>query len=271
MQIIENFYSIQGEGLKSGEPSTFIRLNGCFLRCPWCDSKFTWKVSAIDNNNPKITYINDVNDFLKFYEKEINKNCKNIVITGGEPLWKINHNQLYSILYFLMQNSYSVTFETTLMFEKTDMYSTNIIRNLNFLKTKLFRPEIFKTILFSISPKFNLDSYIEETDEIKKVFYKDIFKFYSLNTYHFDSELLNNIFYKFVYEEEVSTQILEFTNNYVPKEFREKIYIMPKTPFPFNEEETQKIKMETAEFCKKYGFIYSPRLHVDLWGLKRGV
>ena len=39
--IIEIFDSIQGEGLNLGKQATFIRLAGCNLNCPWCDTN--WK------------------------------------------------------------------------------------------------------------------------------------------------------------------------------------------------------------------------------------
>lgn len=38
----EIYESIQGEGLYTGVPTIFIRLQGCPLRCTWCDSKYTW-------------------------------------------------------------------------------------------------------------------------------------------------------------------------------------------------------------------------------------
>ncbi|MFZ9869812.1 MAG: hypothetical protein ACO3E0_01510, partial [Candidatus Kapaibacteriota bacterium] len=36
----EIFYSIQGEGTRAGRPCTFIRLQGCTLRCTWCDTPY---------------------------------------------------------------------------------------------------------------------------------------------------------------------------------------------------------------------------------------
>ena len=42
MLISEIFTSIDGESLRAGEVSTFIRTQGCPLRCKYCDSKYTW-------------------------------------------------------------------------------------------------------------------------------------------------------------------------------------------------------------------------------------
>ena len=39
LPVAEDFYSVQGEGLNAGVPAYFIRLAGCDVRCPWCDTK----------------------------------------------------------------------------------------------------------------------------------------------------------------------------------------------------------------------------------------
>jgi len=43
LKIVEIFPSIQGEGLRQGEPTIFIRLAGCNLRCSFCDTKYAWQ------------------------------------------------------------------------------------------------------------------------------------------------------------------------------------------------------------------------------------
>ena len=42
MKVIELFLSVNGEGLKSGELATFVRFAGCNLRCPYCDTKYSY-------------------------------------------------------------------------------------------------------------------------------------------------------------------------------------------------------------------------------------
>lgn len=42
LKITEIFPSIQGEGLRSGEPTIFVRMTGCNLRCAFCDTKYAW-------------------------------------------------------------------------------------------------------------------------------------------------------------------------------------------------------------------------------------
>ncbi|MCD6408333.1 7-carboxy-7-deazaguanine synthase QueE [bacterium] len=71
--ISEIFYSIQGEGLLQGIPMVFIRLAGCNLRCPFCDTKYAWEKG---NNKKDVGEI--INEVKKF-------RCKKVCITGGEP------------------------------------------------------------------------------------------------------------------------------------------------------------------------------------------
>ncbi len=75
MKVIEKFVSINGEGLKSGELATFIRFSDCNLRCPYCDTKYSYE-------NPKF-----VNESIEDIISYINDNkVHNVTLTGGEPL-----------------------------------------------------------------------------------------------------------------------------------------------------------------------------------------
>lgn len=42
LKISEIFFSAEGEGLRQGEPTIFVRLSGCNLRCSFCDTKYAW-------------------------------------------------------------------------------------------------------------------------------------------------------------------------------------------------------------------------------------
>ena len=74
-QVNEYFFTIQGEGEHVGRSSFFLRLQGCPVGCPWCDSKTTWH-----NGGTSMT-LREISDAIAaFPESEL------ITITGGEPL-----------------------------------------------------------------------------------------------------------------------------------------------------------------------------------------
>ena len=44
LPVNELFATVQGEGAYTGTPAVFVRLQGCNVGCPWCDTKHTWTV-----------------------------------------------------------------------------------------------------------------------------------------------------------------------------------------------------------------------------------
>lgn len=75
LPLVEDFYTIQGEGFHAGKPAYFIRLGGCDVGCRWCDAKYTW--------NPKLYPPTDVRTVI---DRALACPAQAIVITGGEPL-----------------------------------------------------------------------------------------------------------------------------------------------------------------------------------------
>ena len=49
--VMEVFASFQGEGLYAGEPQVLVRLRGCPLRCPWCDTPGSWRIPEEDRKS----------------------------------------------------------------------------------------------------------------------------------------------------------------------------------------------------------------------------
>lgn len=82
LPLVEEFYSIQGEGLHTGTPAYFIRIGGCDVGCNWCDAKFTWNADIF----PPVNVDDIINNIIE---------CKAnaVVVTGGEP-------SLYNLDYF---------------------------------------------------------------------------------------------------------------------------------------------------------------------------
>lgn len=91
--ISEIFYSIQGEGFHAGTPVVFIRLSGCNLNCPWCDTKHTeYDLLSVDAIMGRISKWPDAP----------------IVITGGEP----TIHDLTELLAALQKDERYVAMET---------------------------------------------------------------------------------------------------------------------------------------------------------------
>lgn len=98
LPVAESFYSIQGEGFNTGKAAWFIRLGGCDVRCPWCDSPSTW--------NPERHPVMTVE---KITEEIAASPAANIVITGGEPLM----HPLGPLCAALRKKGYSIFLETS--------------------------------------------------------------------------------------------------------------------------------------------------------------
>lgn len=75
LPVMEDFYTIQGEGFYQGNAAYFIRLAGCDVGCVWCDVKESWDSTI----HPRVSTYGIV-------AKAKESGCKIAVITGGEPL-----------------------------------------------------------------------------------------------------------------------------------------------------------------------------------------
>ncbi|WP_428224475.1 7-carboxy-7-deazaguanine synthase QueE [Flavobacterium sp.] len=79
LPLMEEFYTIQGEGAYTGTAAYFVRIGGCDVGCHWCDVKESWNA---DLHPP--TKIKDIVANVKKY-------AQTVVVTGGEPLmWDMN-------------------------------------------------------------------------------------------------------------------------------------------------------------------------------------
>jgi len=79
LPIVEEFYTVQGEGFHTGKAAYFIRIGGCDIGCSWCDTKFSWN-AAIHPVIPIDSIIKNVLDC----------GADSVVVTGGEPLmWNL--------------------------------------------------------------------------------------------------------------------------------------------------------------------------------------
>jgi 7-carboxy-7-deazaguanine synthase len=75
LPLMEEFYTIQGEGFNTGKAAYFIRVGGCDVGCHWCDVKESW-----DANIHPLTSAETI------VQHVLDAKADSVVVTGGEPL-----------------------------------------------------------------------------------------------------------------------------------------------------------------------------------------
>ncbi|CAL2108266.1 7-carboxy-7-deazaguanine synthase [Tenacibaculum sp. 190524A02b] len=142
LPLMEEFYTIQGEGSHTGTAAYFIRIGGCDVGCHWCDVKESWDAKLHPPTQTDII----VNNAKKYAET--------VVITGGEPLmWSLDY-----ITCELQKNNIKTHIETSGAYDFSGTWDW-----------------------FCLSPKktkLPLQRSYEEADELKMIIHnKNDFKF----------------------------------------------------------------------------------------------
>ena len=112
MDVSEIFCSIQGEGRYAGTPAYFVRLQGCPIHCFFCDTKDTWFTDRAD-----------APPFLRLSPREILNSIIDmtggattiplVVITGGEPFYGQNGEELADLVDTIAELKFRVSIETS--------------------------------------------------------------------------------------------------------------------------------------------------------------
>ena len=95
LRVNEVFYSIQGEGLRTGQASMFVRLAGCNLHCEFCDTDHTAHTEMSE-------------DEILHVVGKVGGPCRWVVLTGGEPLIQ----PVQTLIRVLHEHRYKVQLET---------------------------------------------------------------------------------------------------------------------------------------------------------------
>jgi organic radical activating enzyme len=75
LPVVEEFYSVQGEGWNTGRAAYFVRIGGCDLCCGWCDTRHAW--------NAELHPLVSISDIAVRVSES---GADSVVVTGGEPL-----------------------------------------------------------------------------------------------------------------------------------------------------------------------------------------
>lgn len=98
LPLMEEFYTIQGEGFNTGKAAYFIRIGGCDVGCHWCDVKESWDAS-----------LHPLTTTEKILQNVLESKTPAVVVTGGEPL-------IYNLVYLtslLKQHNIQTYIETS--------------------------------------------------------------------------------------------------------------------------------------------------------------
>ncbi len=238
----EIFYSIQGEGPSIGKPAIFIRLSMCNLHCIWCDTDYTWNW---ENTNFK--HIKDVNpDYKKFKKEEwqVETNteeiiseidqypCQRIIITGGEPL--MQQKELAGLATTLANKGYCIEIETNGTLVPS--------HDLDFCIKQ-----------YNVSPKLANSNNAEKLRD--KQLAMQFFTQSKKAAFKFVIEKPNDL-----------NEVLELISKY--QIASEKVYLMPQGT---TGKELIDKQQWLVEQCKSHGFNYTDRLHILIYGDKKGV
>jgi 7-carboxy-7-deazaguanine synthase len=240
----EIFHTIQGEGISTGAPAVFIRASRCNLHCHWCDTDHTWNFEGTPWAHEKDSipgYRKHVKEEVTFEiepveaaERILAYNCDRTVITGGEPL--LQQEDFLKIISHIRNEDPLHQFEV----------ETN--------GTRVPTPEFAAAVnQFNISPKLGNAGMLEKTRINPAAL--------SFFTQH------SNAWFKFVVAgpvdvEEIELYIREYS---LP---RKRILLMPEGR---TSEELDRTSEWLANICRDRNFRFCDRLHVRIWGDKRGV
>ncbi len=98
--VIEKFFSIDGEGPTAGQIATFIRFGGCNLNCSWCDTSYS---TPMDIKGTPMTK-EEIYEYIK------KNGAVNVTLTGGEPLIQPNIDEL--LIYLSKDETLKIHIET---------------------------------------------------------------------------------------------------------------------------------------------------------------
>ena len=231
MKISEIFLSIQGEGKLTGVPSLFIRTSGCNLRCVWCDTPYSsW--------NP-IGETLTVSEILK---KAQLHGTQHVVITGGEPLMQ---PQLPELVAGLRTMGRHITVETAgTLWQDVPMD------------------------LASISPKLSNSTPLTDA-KWAPIHEQRRLNWDVLNTFA-KSELIADRQWKFVICNPEDMREVDAILSRISEAQAVRPSDVILMPEGVTTEAMQSRGGWLAEICRQRGFRFGMRLHILLYGNKRG-
>ncbi len=250
IQLVEHFFSIQGEGRYVGRPSLFFRFGGCNLTCKGfgcverslsgeeivgCDT-----VYAVDRSFSstwaEVLHVDMLIGILESYNLSY---AADIVFTGGEPLIYASDAALVAFLEYLHAKGHRITFETNAT-----------------LLPDFEKHPVFKECVYALSVKLENSGEPHErrvrAEAISAIAYNAKEAFFKFSI---DKESINAA---------LDAEIEEICS-YAPDL---EVYCMP---VGGNKAEIERNTLPLVAYCKERGYTFSDRLHIRIWDINKGV
>jgi organic radical activating enzyme len=240
----EIFHTLQGEGPSAGLPAVFIRASRCNLHCVWCDTDHTWNFEGTPWPHEK----DATPGYAKHRKSEatieltpaaaadliFSYHCPRVVITGGEPL--LQENDFLEMITHIRAQQPDCVFEV----------ETN--------GTRTPSPAFAQAVnQFNVSPKLS-NSGVKPSLRLVP----DTLRFFASSP---------KSWFKFVIAAKADLdEVLALQNEFFIPAAR--ILLMPEGR---TAGELDTTAADIAELCRAHGFRFCDRLHIRLWGDKRGV
>ncbi|PAF41994.1 7-carboxy-7-deazaguanine synthase QueE [Helicobacter sp. 11S03491-1] len=249
LAVSEVFYSLQGEGEFIGIPSVFLRLGGCNLSCPGFGGRSDYKgieflgCDSIYAANPKFSqewYFYPNAQTLIDKMQSFSDIKFDVILTGGEPSLHFKNPILLEVIEYFLYRGHRVCVESN---GSIEFIFNHILRELYFtLSIKLSNSgEVLKK-------RIKKEAIQNIIDNAKRV----VFKFVLNAKMCEDGSAIEEI--------KALLKDLNLKNN--------QIYLMPQG---VSLEELDKNISKIYLLCLQEGFCLSDRLHIRIWGDKRGV
>jgi 7-carboxy-7-deazaguanine synthase len=240
----EIFHTLQGEGVSVGAPAVFIRASRCNLHCVWCDTDHTWNFEGTPWPHEK----DAIPGYTKHHKDEVTietepeeaakkilaYQCPRTVITGGEPL--LQQEAFLDLIHFIRSQHPDHQFEV----------ETN--------GTQIPAPAFYEAVnQFNVSPKL-ANAGMPEALRLKQA----ALAFFANSP---------KAWFKFVVARPADLEEIEAlcASYHIP---RHRVLLMPEGR---TSAELDLTAPWLADICRERGLRFCDRLHIRLWGDKRGV
>ena len=251
-RLVERFFSIQGEGRYAGVPSYFLRTGGCNLHCPGFGAAYdvegesrrgcdTW--FAVDRAFAgEWESVESAGEFLEELERRFREigYLPDVVITGGEPLIYGSDPAFYGVVEGLLDRGVRVTFETN-----------------GTVEPEFERYPAYRECIYSLSVKLSNSGEAKER---------------RINPAALEAIAANasEYFLKFT----IDRKLIE--SGRAAEEIAEIRALLPEAevfcmPVGESRESIWHNDRAVFEFCLRYNYRYSDRLHIRIFDMTQGV